>query len=128
MRNIVLASRSKARQDLLRQIGLKFRVADSRVKENRLLKTSCSNLVVENALAKARDVAARYKNAIVIAADTVVLSEGKIIGKPKNIRAAFKTLKLLSHKPQWVYTGLAVIDIDNGKVFTGWPAVSTYRA
>jgi len=126
MRKIILASRSKARQRLLRQIGLKFQVAGSRVKENRVVETSVSGLVIGNARKKAADVAKRYGSGIVIAADTVVLVGKKIIGKPKNIPDAFRSLKMLSRSAQWVYTGLAVIDIDNDKIFTAYEKTKVY--
>ncbi|PIP19407.1 MAG: septum formation protein Maf, partial [Candidatus Omnitrophica bacterium CG23_combo_of_CG06-09_8_20_14_all_41_10] len=77
-------------------------------------------MVIENAVLKAYDVVSRLDTGIVIAADTVVIAGRKIIGKPKNMRDAFRTLKLLSRKPQWVYTGLAVIDIDNRKTLTDY--------
>jgi len=126
MRRIILASRSKARQKLLKQIGIRFTIAGSRVKEKRQLKKRCSDLVIENALKKARDVSKRFKSGLVIGADTVVLVGRRIIGKPKNLKDAFKTLKLLSQKPQWVYTGLAVIDIDNKKTFTTYEKTKIY--
>ena len=84
MRRIILASKSKARQKLLRQIGLKFTVAESKAKESRKLKTTCQALVIGNATKKAEDIAGRYRSGVVIAADTVVLIGKRIIGKPKN--------------------------------------------
>ena len=126
MRKIILASRSKARQRLLRQIGLRFQVAGSRAREDRVVKSSASRLVIGNAMKKAMDVAKRYDSGIVIAADTVVLVGKKIIGKPKNMRNAFRSLRILSKKPQWVYTGLAVIDIDNDKIFTTYEKTKVY--
>lgn len=120
MKKIILASRSRARQKLLRQIGLKFKVAESKAKENRRLKTTCQALVIGNAVKKAQDVAKRFKSGIVIGADTVVLVGKRIIGKPKDREDAFRTLKLLSRKPQWVYTGIAVYDIDRQKMLTDY--------
>ncbi len=120
MRKIILASKSKARQKLLKQAGIKFKVVESKVNESRSLKRGCSGLVIGNALRKAKDVAAGFDSGVVIAADTVVLIGKKIVGKPKNINDAFNTLKLLSRKPQWVYSGLAVIDIDHNKTFTAY--------
>jgi len=79
-----------------------------------------------NALRKARDVASRFDSGVVIAADTVVLVGRKIIGKPRDIEDAFRTLKLISQKPQWVYTGLAVIDIDNKKTLTDHEKTKIY--
>jgi len=126
MRKIILASRSKARKDLLKQVGLKFSVAGSRIREKRIIRKRCSDLVIKNALLKAQDVARRHKAGIVIGADTVVLVGGKIIGKPKNFKDAVRTLKLLSRKPQWVYTGLAVVDIDKGATFTAYEKTMVY--
>jgi len=126
MRKIILASKSKARRALLRQIGLKFRVEASRAKEARFPKKNCSNSVIRNALRKAKDVAKRFGSGVVIGADTVVLAGGRIIGKPKNEKSAFNTLKFLSKRPQWVYTGLAVIDIDNNRIFTAYEKTKIY--
>ncbi len=120
MRKIILASRSLARQKLLRQIGLKFIVAESHIREDNRLKGRCSDFVIKNAIKKGRDIAGRFGSGVVIAADTVVLVGKKIIGKPKDIQDASKTLKILSRKPQWVYTGLAVIDIGKNKTFTDY--------
>ena len=118
MRKIILASGSKARQALLKQIGLHFRVDESRVKERNKFEGRAADLVRQNALLKARAVAAKYDSGVVIAADTVVRVGRKIIGKPRNLRDAYRTLRLLSQKPQWVYTGVAVIDIDRQKTLT----------
>lgn len=126
MRKIILASRSKARQELLKQIGLKFSVADSNIGEHSKLKGSCADLVIGNALLKAQDVARRFKSGIVIGADTVVIVGNRIIGKPKNLKDALNTLKLLSKSPQWVYTGLAVIDIDNKNILIDYEKTKIY--
>lgn len=113
MRKIILASQSKARQKLLKEIGLTFEVAKSDVKESRELKRGAAALVMENAFKKAKDVAKRFQSGVVIGADTVVLAGNRIIGKPSSMSDARRTLKLLSRKPQWVYTGIAIIDIEN---------------
>ena len=126
MRRIILASKSKARQKLLRQIGLKFRVVESHVKEDEILKGPCSDFVISNALKKALDIAGRNDSGVVIGADTVVLVGRKIIGKPKTMADAYRSLKILSKKPQWVYTGLAVIDIDKKKVYTDYEKTKVY--
>jgi len=126
MRKIILASASAARQKLLRQIGMKFRVVESAVREDARLKGGCGGLVIRNALRKARDVASRLDSGIVIGADTVVLAGKTIIGKPKTIADARRALKVLSKRPQWVYTGLAVIDIDSGRVYTGYEKTKVY--
>lgn len=125
-RTIILASRSKARQELLKQIGLKFKVAKSNVKEISKHNGACADLVKENALRKAQDVAGRLRSGIVIGADTVVWAGNRIIGKPKNMKDAIETLKLLSKKPQWVYTGIAVVDINNARTFVDYEKTKIY--
>jgi septum formation protein len=126
MRRIILASRSKARRNLLKQMGLDFCVAVSNARESHDLRKGCGELVMRNALKKASDVARKYDSGVVISADTVVLVGKKLIGKPKNLKDAFKTLKLLSKKPQWVYTGIAVIDIDNDRTYTEYEKTKIY--
>jgi len=126
MRRIILASKSKARRDLLRQIGLRITVAESKFEEKRTIRRRCSDLVIENALAKAKEVAKRFDSGIVISADTVVLVGRKIIGKPKDLKDAFKTIKLLTKSTQWVYTGVAVLDIDRNKVLTDYEKTKIY--
>ena len=123
---IILASRSRPRQKLLKQIGLKFSIAGSNAREDDRFTGSCSDLVIGNALEKARDVASRLGSGIVIGADTVVLVGKKIIGKPKSMRDARRALRLLSKKPQWVYTGLAVIDVDNNTTYTDYEKTKVY--
>lgn len=126
MRKIILASGSKARRRLLRQVGFKFKVARSRVSEAKQLKGKCSDLVISNALLKASDVARRFRSGVVIGADTVVLAGDRIIGKPKTTANARRALRLLTRRPQWVYTGIAVIDIDSGRTYTDHEKTKVY--
>jgi len=127
LRNIILASRSKARQKLLRQIGLKFHVVEADVRESSSLKGKrCSALVIDNAVKKARAVAKRFDTGVIIAADTVVLVGKRIIGKPRTMADAVRSLKVLSKSPQWVYTGVAVYDIDSAKMLTDFEKTKVY--
>ncbi len=113
MRTIYLASGSKARKKLLESIGLKFKIIRSQVKEIRKSSVlTYPGLVQENALKKAEAAAKKVKSGIIIAADTIVVENNRISGKPKNLKEARKMLKRLANEPQWVYTGLAVIDKD----------------
>jgi len=128
VRKIILASQSKARQKILKQIGLKFCVAVSSIKEDAAIGGRCKDLVIANAAEKAKNVAGRFSSGVVIAADTVVLAGRKLIGKPKNKTDALKILTLLSQKPHWVHSGLAVIDIDRGKMFTAHDKTKVYMS
>jgi len=120
MKKIILASSSPQRKALLKQVGVRFKVGKSKAQEKRKIKSSAAELVKYNALAKARDVAKRQKRGVVLGCDTIVVCGKRIIGKPKNLRDATRILKYLSRRPQWVYTGLAVIDIDNKKTMTDY--------
>ncbi len=116
MEKIYLASNSKARKKLLEKFGLKFKILPSKVKElSSRGNLSYSQLVQKNARNKALDAATRVSDGIIIAADTICVQGGKIFGKPKNISAAHRMLKQLSAKPQWLYTGLAVIKKNKNK-------------
>lgn len=111
MKKIVLASGSVQRKKLLRQLGLKFTVKVSGSKEIQKIRTTPADLVMKNALLKARDVATKTKNAIVIGADTIVyIGNKRMILKPRSLKEAKRNLKILFSRPQWVYTGVAVID------------------
>jgi septum formation protein len=107
-------------------MGLKFTVALSRANECHVLRGKASRIVMDNAMEKALDVSRRYRSGIVIGADTVVLVGKKMIGKPRNLKDARRTLKLLSSKPQWVYSGVAVIDIDNDKRYLDYEKTKIY--
>ena len=96
MKKIILASGSAQRKKLLKMLGMKFRVSLSHSPEIQKIKTTCSALVKENALIKARSVAAKEKQGIVIGADSVVyIGNKKIIGKPRNLKEAKNNLKIL---------------------------------
>ena len=127
MRKIYLASDSKARKKLLKIFGLNFKVLPSKIREKTAAGSlSYTQLVKTNALKKAADVASRVKNGVVIAADTIVVCGGKVFGKPKDLSGARKMLKVLAGKPQWLYTGLAIIDKDNKKVKTACEKTKIY--
>ncbi len=103
---------------LLKKLGVKFKVVESGYREHHHKHLSASQLVKFLALGKAKKVATKYPNAIVIGADTVVEFRGKILGKPKTITEARKVLQILNEKTNHVWTGMAVIDSFTKKIFT----------
>ena len=124
---IYLASKSKARKKILEIFGFKFKVKSSNIKEKRSIGgLSYAGLVKANALNKAEDVSKKIKSGIVIAADTICVQDGKIFGKPRNLKAAKVMLKTLSSKPQWLYTGIAVVNKDNGKAIVDYEKTKVY--
>lgn len=106
---IVLASGSPRRRELLDQIGAKYEVRPSKAEET-ITGTIPEEIVKELALRKGREVANHYKEEVVVlSADTVVASEGKILGKPKDDEEAKEMIGKLQGKSHEVYTGVAII-------------------
>jgi septum formation protein len=107
---LVLASASPRRAEILRVAGLQFSVLSSAVDETPVPGESAQDLVRRLALAKAELVAARALGpAIIIAADTVVVLEGAILGKPRTSEDARQMLEKLSGRTHSVMTGVALI-------------------
>jgi septum formation protein len=115
---LILASNSPRRRELMRQIGLDFRVDPADVDESVFPGESPEGYAVRVALDKARAAAARAGTGIVIAADTIVVLDDEILGKPADPGDAERMLKLLSGNVHRVITGLAVMDAATGKVLT----------
>ena len=115
MKSIILASASPRRKKLLERIGLRFKIVVSKFEEVIDPKLSPHQLAKKLSLEKAKIVATKYKNAIVIAADTFVICDNKIIGKPKDENDARQTLRLLSNRAHSIITGFTIIDSDTGK-------------
>jgi septum formation protein len=116
---LILASKSKARKQILKNLGLDFKVIPSHIKEHPGLESNPRKTARHNALLKARDVAGRVKQGIVIGCDTLIEQNGKIFGKPKDLKDAKMMLKKLSSKPHRLYTGVAVIDVGRHKEVVG---------
>ena len=110
---IYLASDSPRRQELLAQIGVEFTVLSHRVDESRLANEPAEKLVERLAIAKAQDALRRVVDQTprpVLGADTVVVINEEILGKPENQEDALRMLALLSGKTHQVLTALAVVD------------------
>ncbi len=129
MKKIILASGSAQRKNLLKMTGVPFTVCKSGCPEIEAIQTSCAKLVKDNALLKARDVASRHKSGVVIGADTVVYTGQKnLVLKPRDLKEAKKSLKLLMSRPQWVYTGVAVIDIDQKREMVDYEKTKVFMS
>lgn len=109
-KQIILASASPRRKELLNKIVKEFKVVSSSVDESKISARTPIEFAKKAAEAKAMDIANKYKNSIIIGADTIVLLGKKILGKPKNKKEAVEMLKSLAGKKQYVITGIAVID------------------
>jgi len=118
MRKIVLASKSPRRKSLLKQIGINFAVDVSEVDEKKFSHSNPVNLAKALSFAKAKIISKKHKNALIIGADTVVVLNREIIGKPKSLKDAREILEKLSRKTHVVITGLTVLDTKTKKHIT----------
>lgn len=113
---LILASTSPRRAEILRHAGFAFSVVSSAVDETPGKNESPDELVRRLAAVKADLVAARAVGpAIVIAADTVVVADSKILGKPRDSDDARRMLARLSHRVHSVITGVSLIRLPDGQ-------------
>ncbi|HZV12066.1 MAG TPA: Maf family protein [Candidatus Kapabacteria bacterium] len=111
---IILASASPRRIQLLRQIGIECDVHPSNIDEETDHKNPAA-LVEDLALRKAREVGSRFPKGIVIGADTIVVLDGNVLGKPKDAGDAKRMLRTLSGRTHTVYTGFCILDVETNK-------------
>ena len=119
MSELVLASQSPRRRELLKLISDNFTVFPDDSEENAPLSLAPDKYVLKLGLDKCRNVAAKFPDtSIVIGADTVVALDGKIFGKPRNKQEAENMLKALSGNIHSVYTGVTVMQKSEGKIIS----------
>lgn len=115
LKKIILASASPRRVEMLGMLGIPFEQKISQVHETLDYNSSPEEFARALALTKARDVAAREKEGLVIGADTIVLHRGRILGKPKDREDAASMLRALSGTRHQVISGLALVDAGTGE-------------
>ncbi|MFW6035514.1 MAG: Maf family protein [Halothermotrichaceae bacterium] len=125
MSKLVLASMSPRRQELMKRMGFNFTVVPSKIDEEKYIDLSPVEMVQQLAEAKALEVAGLVEDTVVIAADTIVLYNGKILGKPQDQQQAFKTLKKLQGDKHTVITGISVCNTDN-KIVTDYDQTEVF--
>ena len=109
---IVLASASPRRSELLESAGIRFRVAPADICEDPFPDEAPVDHVLRLAEGKARAAAGFTEGRFFLGADTIVLCEGEIMGKPKDHDDAWRMLRKLSGVPHEVVTGFAIFDRD----------------
>lgn len=110
LKEIVLASASPRRLDLLRSLGLDVLVVPSTYHEPPIEHLAPRELAITHAREKAREVFSRRKDHLIVAADTVVDVDGIAFGKPRDAADAEKMLHILSGRDHLVHTAYTVID------------------
>ncbi|KQC06266.1 MAG: hypothetical protein APR62_08165 [Smithella sp. SDB] len=105
---LILASASPRRQELLKSLGLKFKIIPAHVDENYLDGESPRQHVKRLSRYKATFIAQKYPEAWVLGADTIVVIDGFILGKPENKKQALEMLRKLSGREHKVLTGFTI--------------------
>jgi septum formation protein len=114
MREIILASKSKVRKDILSTNGIHCRVVPSNVDEDSvkisLTKDKASPEIISKNLAelKANKVSAKFPNELVIGADSVIDLNGKVVSKPNNRNEALEILKSLNGKKHYLISSVCI--------------------
>jgi len=109
--SIVLASGSPRRQELLARLGLPFEVCAADVDESPLPGEAAETLARRLSLAKAHAVTPTRPRALIVAADTLVVVDQDVLGKPADEREAYTMLARLRGRAHHVLTGLALVDL-----------------
>lgn len=105
---LILASASPRRQELLKSLGLRFRIIPAHIDENYLDGESPRQHVKRLSHDKATVIAEKYPEAWVLGADTIVVIDGFILGKPENKKQALEMLRKLSGREHKVLTGFTI--------------------
>ncbi|MEW6244448.1 MAG: Maf family protein [Bacillota bacterium] len=107
---IILASSSPRRKSLMTLLGIPFEVCPPGASETIEMSMEPALLAERLALRKAKEVALKARDSLVIGADTVVVVDGLVLGKPKDANEAKQMLRMLSGRTHQVITGIAVCD------------------
>lgn len=131
--NIILASHSPRRINLLKSLNLEFQVKPAHIDENidlRLPPVKYSKLLAFRKADKIREEllndSNQQRNNIIIGADTIVVLNNEIINKPKDENDAFQILNKLSNRSHFVYTGIALINTKNNKMLVDYSRTCVY--
>ena len=122
MKKIILASKSSDRSELINRLNIPFEALNTNINENKYKKQISEPIELVKELAKVKALKAKNmlineeSGTVVIAADTIVELNGKIIGKAQNEAEAFQMLKGLANRSHNLITGIAITEIGDSKV------------
>jgi septum formation protein len=119
-KRFILASSSPRRIDILKKAGIDFEVIFPENIEERNISSDPVSHVLELSRKKAESIAKRVIDSLILGADTIVVLNGEILGKPRDSEEAFKMLKKLSGKEHQVYTGISLVDNKEEKTLSGY--------
>jgi septum formation protein len=115
---LILASGSPRRAEILTAVGWQFEKEVADVDETEFSGEKPEDYVQRLAKTKAETVAANHRHALILGADTIVVIENKIVGKPKDYEVARRMLEMLSGNWHEVLTGIALVKVSEGNFET----------
>jgi len=116
MKTLVLGSTSVFRKNILEKLNLPFECAKPNIDETALVNETPQVLVERLAIEKAKAVADKFTNALIIGSDQVAVCDGEILGKPHNFDNGVIQLTKFSNKAVTFYTGLCILDSESNTV------------
>lgn len=126
MQKVILASESPRRRELLSSLGINYTTSSSGIEEvfdrNKPLKEALMQVAYD----KAQAVANQYPNDVILGADTIVVIDDQILGKPKDDEEAKAMLKMLSGREHRVLTGTAIIHKEESEIHVEETKVTFY--
>ena len=125
---LVLASTSPFRRQLLSRLGVRFETINPEVDETALPGETPEATALRLSEAKARAATAQFPNALIIGSDQVACLDGQIFGKPGNHANAVKQLRIMRGRTVNFFTGLCLLNTKTGKAhLRGVPTLVTFR-
>jgi len=131
MKQIILASSSPRRKEILKMIGLPFISCAADIDETVLNDEMVEDCVLRLSQLKAESVSGKFTDGLIIGSDTLVEAtvdseSNTILGKPIDEKDAFRMLKILSGKKSIIYTGLCLMDIRSNKKELGFSKTTVF--
>lgn len=115
---LVLASGSSRREEIMERLDLKFTVVPSKLDESKFENDDPVERVKTLAEEKAKSVSKLVEEALIIAADTIVVYENEVLGKPEKKSEARRTLKMLNGDKHQVITALTVMNSESEEIYS----------
>jgi septum formation protein len=127
--SLILASESPRRAELLRQLGVEFKVVASNASEIEHEQLTAREVAQINAYRKARVVSKKFPDTLVLGADTVVHIESVLFGKPKTLEAAYEMLERLQGRTHEVVTAVCLLNLRHHqqRIFTDSTYVTFHK-
>ena len=126
MKQLILASSSPRRQQLIEKLGIPFVIDPSNFEEYVDVTKSPEDLAIALSIGKAKDIAGRHERSVILAADTFVVLDGQYLNKPKDRQDALEMLRTQSGKKQQVVTGFTILDTESGKMVSRAVVANVY--